>query len=83
MILQTEPAFVGTAAALRLKIKFALGNRLTLGVVGHFRAVELDDGVRAIEGNDHGVPFGTGLARFCERFGERVERAGNVVIVFV
>ncbi len=65
MILQTEPAFVGTAAALRLKIKLALGNGLTFGVVGHFRAVEFDDGVRAIESNDYGVPFWTGLARFC------------------
>jgi len=39
--------------------------------------------VRAVESDDHGVPFGAGLAGFGERLGKGIERAGNVGIVFV
>src|SRR5437764_5215293 len=78
VILQANPAFIRTAAALRLEIEFAFWNGLALGVVSNFDSVEFDDGVRAIEGDDHGVPFGAGLAGFGERLGQRVERAGEV-----
>src|SRR6516165_301763 len=69
VILQADIALVGTTAALRLKIELARWNRLTLGVVGDFFAIEFDDGMRAVEGNDHGVPVRPGLARFGERLG--------------
>src|SRR5256885_10185714 len=83
VILEAEPAFVGTRAVLGLEIEFAFGHGLALGVIGDFDAVEEDDGVRAIERDFHGVPFGAGLAGFGERLGEGIERAGDVIFVFV
>src|SRR2546430_16833567 len=61
VILQANPAFVRTAAALRLEIEFAFGNGLALGVVSKFDSVEVEDSMRAIEGDDHGGPFGAWL----------------------
>src|SRR5256885_11099257 len=83
VILEAEPAFVGTGAVLGLEIEFAFGNRLALGVIGDLYAVEEDDRVRAIERDFHGVPLRAGLAGFGERLGEGIERAGDVVVVFV
>src|SRR5713226_4772911 len=83
VILQAHVAFVGTAAALGLEVKLFFGNGLALGVVGDFYVVEDDDGMRAVEGDEHGVPLGAGFAGAGERLGEGVERSGDVVFVFL
>src|SRR5262249_2771157 len=83
VILEAEPAFVGTRAALRFEIEFAFRNRLAFRVIGNFHPVENDDGVWTVESDFHGVPFGAGLAGFGERLGEGIERTGYVVLVFV
>src|SRR5271156_2083688 len=83
VILQSDVAFVGTPSALRLEIEFFVGHRLAFGVVGDLYAVEFDDGVRAIEGDEPRIPFGAGLAGFGHRLGQRIERAGYVIVVFL
>ena len=83
VILEADVALVGASAPLRFEIEFALGNRLALGVVGGFYIVQEDHGVRAVQCDDHGVPLGTGLARLGEGLGERIQRAGNVIFVFI
>src|SRR5207245_2326160 len=82
VILQAHIALVGARAALRFEIIFVFGDGLALGVIGDGDIIENDDGARAVEGDDHGVPLGAGLAGFGQRLGERVERAGDVVLVF-
>src|SRR6266404_1398598 len=83
VILKADVALVGACAVLRLEIEFALGDGLAFGEVRDFYAIELNDGVRSVQRDDHGVPFRTGLAGFRERLGERVERAGDVVVVLL
>src|SRR5712692_1858717 len=83
VILQAHVAFVGAAATLGLEVKLFLGNWLAFGVVGDFHIVEYYDGMRAVESDEHGVPLRAGLARTGERLGEGVERASDVVIVFL
>src|SRR6266481_1429252 len=83
VILEADVALIGANAGLRFEIEFALGDGLAFGVVGDGDVVENDDRARAIERDDHGIPLGTGLAGFGERLGQRVERAGDVIIVFV
>src|SRR5437899_1002636 len=82
MILEADVAFVGTSAALRFEIEFAFGNGLAFGVVGDGDIVENNNGARAIERNDHGIPLGTGLAGLGERFGQRIKHPSDVIIVF-
>src|SRR5713101_3342708 len=83
VILQAHVAFVGAAAALGFKVELFLGHGLALGIVGDLHIVEDDDGVRAVKSDEHGVPLRAGLARTGERLGEGVERASDVVIVFL
>src|SRR5205807_10463870 len=67
VVLEADVPLVGASAAMRFEIEFALGNGLAFGVVGDGDIVENNDGARAIERDDHGVPLGTGLAWFGER----------------
>ena len=83
VILQADVAFVGAAAVLRFEIEFAIGHGAAFGVVGDADAVDLDDGARAVERDDHRVPLGAGLAGRGQRLGERIERAGDVILVFL
>src|SRR6267142_216818 len=83
VILQAEPTFVGTRTALGFKIEFLFGDRLAFGVIGDFYAVDEDDGVRRIERDFHGVPFGSGLAGFCERLVEGIKSSRDVSVVFI
>src|SRR6267154_6635288 len=83
VILQAHVTFVGASATLRLKVKFLFWNRLAFDVVGDLRIVEDNDGVWAIQRNDHGVPLGARLAGTGERLSEGIQRAGNVIFVFL
>src|SRR2546425_6782907 len=60
VILQTDVALVGARAALWFELEFALGDGLAFGVVGDGDVIQNDDRARAIQGDDHGVPLGTG-----------------------
>src|SRR6266849_2441364 len=83
VILEADVALERARAMLRLEIEFALGDGLAFGVVSDGDVVKHHDGARSIEGDEHGVPLGAGLAGFGERLGERVERASDMIIVFV
>src|SRR5258705_13801496 len=67
VILQSEPAFIRTATALRFELELALRNGLPLSVVSNLHTIEFDNRVRAIECDDHGVPFRARLAGFRQR----------------
>src|SRR5208283_5036099 len=81
VILQPNPSFVGARATLRLEIELLVGNRLTLGIVRNLYAVQFDDGVRTIESDDHGVPFGAGFAGEGQGLGEGVQGSRDVVFI--
>src|SRR5260370_25505139 len=83
VILQADVALDRARAMLRLEIEFALRDGLAFGVVGDGDIVKDNDGARAIECDDHGVPLGTGLAGLGERLGERIKRAADVILVFI
>src|SRR5204863_8195789 len=83
VILEADEALVGASAALRFEIEFALGNGLAFGVVRDGDIVKNNDGARAVERDDHGVPLRTGLTGLGERLGQGIKRAGNVIFIFV
>src|SRR5947208_2594353 len=83
VILEADVTLVGPSAALRFEIEFAFGNGLPFRVVGDGDIVKNNDGARAVERNDHGVPLGTGLAGLGERLGQGIKSAGNVIFIFV
>src|SRR4029077_13559056 len=83
VILQSKPSFVGTRPALRFEIELLVGHGLSLGIVRDFYAIQFDDGVRAIERDDHSVPLGAGLTGKGQGFGEGVKCSGDVILVLV
>src|SRR5207245_4014551 len=83
VILQADVTLVGARATLGLEIEFFRRNGLAFCVIGDSGAVEDDDRARAIERDEHGVPFGAGLAGPRQRLGERVKCGGHVILVLV
>src|SRR5713101_6801376 len=79
VILQADVALERARAMLRLEIEFALRDGLAFGVVGDGDIVKHHNGARSIEGDEHGVPLGAGLAGL----GQGIKGAGDVVLVFV
>src|SRR4249920_2341350 len=69
VILQPKPTFDGTSATLRFEIKLLVGNGLSFGVVRNLDAIDFDEGMRTIKGDDHGVPLGTGFSGEGQRLG--------------
>src|SRR6185437_16467706 len=82
VILQTKESKFGPSAAFRLIGKFLGWNGLSLCVVGDLYAVHGHDGVRPVESDIHCVPLRPGFARPRQRLRQRIERAGNVILVF-
>ncbi len=64
------------------KSNFRAGTGCAFGVVGDFDVVERDYRVRAIQRDQHGVPFGAGFAGASQGLGQGIERASDVVFVF-
>src|SRR5215472_4882862 len=83
VILQAKPANERSATTPGLEVELFRRHRIAFSVVGDLHAIEHDDGVWAVEHDLHGVPLGAGFAGLGERLGQRVERAGNVVLVFI
>src|SRR5207245_8090444 len=82
VILQAEISLIGPRSTLWLKIEFLRRHWIALGVFGDLHAIEYDGCRRAIQGNFHGVPLGTRLARSGQRLGQRIQSSSHVVFVF-
>src|SRR5216117_1982384 len=82
VILQAEISLIGPGPTLGLEIEFLRRHWIALGVFGDLHAIEYDGCLRAIQGNFHGVPLWTGLARSGQRLGQRIQGPGHVVFVF-
>src|SRR5271167_270947 len=82
MILQADVAILRARSALRLEVEFLGGYGIALSEISHLHPVQNDNGVRAIQGNFHGVPLRSGLAGTRQWLGERVEHTGDVIFIF-
>src|SRR5215469_9931201 len=81
VILQTDEAFRRPQAPFRLVGGFLRRYFLTLAIVGDLYIIHHDNGARAVQGNEHGVPFWPGLAWTSESLGQRVQHSGDVIVI--
>src|ERR1017187_997810 len=61
MIPEADVAFQRTRTSLRLEAELPGRHGLAFRVIGYFDAVQVDDGVRSVQRDLHGVPLGTGF----------------------
>src|SRR5579871_394848 len=82
VILQADPSEVRPWPALWFKVKFPLGDGITIFVIVDLYAVEHDEGARTVECDVHRVPLRTGLPRVLHQgLGQRIQHCGLVILV--
>lgn len=83
MIPEADVAFQRTRTSLRLEAELPGGHGLAFRVIGYFDAVQVDDGVRSVQRDLHGVPLGTGFSGPRQGIGLGIQSAGRVIPRFV